>query len=67
MKRTTDPSPIEIQQHLKGVDYPADRNALIETARRNGAPEEVVDLLGKIPEKTYDSPPEVMEAYGSAR
>jgi GT2 family glycosyltransferase len=67
MTRTTDPSPIEIQRYLEGVDYPADNNALTETARRNGAPEEVADLLERLPEKEYNSPAEVMGAYGSAR
>jgi hypothetical protein len=64
MARTAETSPIEVQHYLKGIEYPADHKALAETARRNGAPREVMELLEKLPGKKYDSPAEVMKAYG---
>lgn len=67
MARTADSSPIEVQHYLKGADYPADKNALTETARRNGAPNEVMEILQKLPGDNYKSPADVMKAYGQEK
>src|SRR5207248_2276702 len=32
-------SPVELQKHLKGVDYPARKQDLINAAQENGAPQ----------------------------
>jgi hypothetical protein len=56
-------NPIEIQRHLKGVDYPADRSELLDTARSENAPPEVVEALESLPEdEEYEGPDDVMEA-----
>ncbi len=67
MPHTAEPSPIEIQKYLHGVDYPADPDFLAAAAHRNGAPRDVLELLRKLPGKMYDSPAEVMDAYGHVR
>jgi Protein of unknown function (DUF2795) len=56
-------NPIEIQRHLKGVDYPADRSELVDTARSENAPPEVVEALESLPEnEEFEGPDDVMEA-----
>lgn len=56
-------NPIEIQRHLKGVDYPADRSELVERARSENAPPEVVEALEGLPEdEEFEGPDDVMEA-----
>lgn len=56
-------NPIDIQRHLKGVDYPADREELLETARSEDAPPDVVEALESLPEdEEFDGPDQVMEA-----
>jgi hypothetical protein len=56
-------NPIDIQRHLKGVDYPADRSELVETARSEDAPPEVVEALASLPEdEEFEGPDQVMEA-----
>jgi hypothetical protein len=56
-------NPIDIQRHLIGVDYPADREELLETARSEEAPPEVVEALESLPEdEEFDGPDQVMEA-----
>jgi hypothetical protein len=56
-------NPIEIQRHLKGVDYPADRSELLDTARSENAPPEVVEALESLPEdEEFEGPDDVMEA-----
>ena len=54
-------NPIEVQKHLKGVDYPASRQALIDAAESNGAPDEVMDGLRKLDDSEYQTPAEVMK------
>lgn len=56
------PNPIELQKHLSGVDYPADRDALLQTARENGADDDLPQSLQQLPEREFSGPDEVAEA-----
>jgi Protein of unknown function (DUF2795) len=49
------PSPIDVQKALGGATYPTTRDKLVETARGNGADQEVVALVRRLPDKNYDS------------
>ncbi|HEU4677098.1 MAG TPA: DUF2795 domain-containing protein, partial [Candidatus Paceibacterota bacterium] len=40
-----DTSPIDIQKYLKGVNYPCSKQELVEAAKREGAPENVLGVL----------------------
>ncbi|MEW9527762.1 DUF2795 domain-containing protein [Microbispora sp. NPDC049125] len=60
------PNPIQLQKHLKGVDYPAGKSDLIETARDQGADDTVLDALRKIPDREYDGPNAVSKAVADA-
>ena len=55
-------NPIDLQKALKGVDYPADRQAILDAARSNGADSEITSALEGIPEESYDRPTDVTEA-----
>lgn len=58
-------NPVEIQKHLKGVDYPADKQELIDHARKQGADQEIISLLDQLPEdEEYESPTELNKALG---
>ncbi|BDI22476.1 DUF2795 domain-containing protein [Herbiconiux sp. L3-i23] len=57
-----DVSPIDIQKALGGVDYPADKEALVSNAESSGASDEVLEALRGIPDKTYDGPTGVSAA-----
>jgi hypothetical protein len=52
-------NPIELQKSLKGVDYPANKQALQDKAKSNGADEVVMDFLEQIPDQDYDTPAQV--------
>lgn len=54
--------PNKIQQHLKGVSYPAGKNDLVSKAKQNQAPDIVMEVLNRLPEKEYGGPQEVMKA-----
>jgi hypothetical protein len=59
-------NPTDIQRHLKGVDYPADREELLDAASSEGAPPEVLEALESLPEdEEFDGPDQVMEEIQS--
>jgi hypothetical protein len=58
-------SPTDVQKALKGADYPASRDDLIELARENDAPDELVDELESgLQGERYESRVEVMAELG---
>jgi hypothetical protein len=52
---------IDVQKHLKGMDYPASREELVSHARENGAPDDVISLLEGMAEREFKSPVQVTE------
>lgn len=57
-----DVNPIELQEHLKGVDYPASRDDLVRKAESNGAPKEIVDAPRSASRDSFDGPSAVQQA-----
>ncbi len=57
-------NPVQLQKYLKGIDYPADKQEVVKTAKQQEAPEEVVDFLERLPMERFNSPNEVSEAAG---
>lgn len=57
-------SPIEIQKYLKGVDYPASKEDLLEKARSNGAKNDILSILEDLKEDAFANPAEVSKAVG---
>jgi hypothetical protein len=57
------PNPVQLQKFLGGVDYPCSRDDLVQYARGNGAPDEVLQQLQDLPEQTYNGPDDVSGAY----
>ena len=65
MKAPAHLSAADLQVYLKGMDYPAGRQDLIDRARKNNAPESVIATLEGFGDRTYRSPAEVSEEFGS--
>ena len=57
-------NPIQIQKFLDGVNYPASKQDLIDTARKQGAGDHVIETLKRMPDKRYGSPVDVSQAIG---
>ena len=55
-------NPVQIQKYLKGVDYPANKQTLIENAKKLGADDNVRESLEKLPDQEYESPVDVSQA-----
>jgi hypothetical protein len=59
--------PIQVEKYLQGVNYPVEKHTLINHARSQGADQNVVDTLNKLPEQSFDSPIDVSQAIGQIK
>src|SRR3954453_17234098 len=57
-------NPIQLQKHLGGIDYPADKDTLIQKARDNGADDHVIQPLVSLPAALVNSHSVVSERFG---
>lgn len=57
-------SPSNILHHLKGVDFPADKNSLLEQAQKNNAEGDILDILRQMPDSRYESMADVLKGVG---
>ena len=55
-------NPIQIQKFLKGVDYPANKAALLDNAKKLGADDKVCSSLDELPDEEFQTPAEVSQA-----
>jgi hypothetical protein len=53
---------IKVQKFLRGIDYPATKEQLIEHARKNKADDDVIEALRELPEREYGGPNAVSSA-----
>lgn len=59
-------SPIQLQKHLKGTNYPASKNDLVQRAQDNKASPEIVETIRHLPAERFGSPKDVMKALGQS-
>lgn len=57
-------SPSNIAHSLEGVDFPANRDDLIQHAKQHDADEEVLDVMQHMPQRDYGSMADVMKGVG---
>jgi 5,10-methylene-tetrahydrofolate dehydrogenase/methenyl tetrahydrofolate cyclohydrolase len=58
-------NPVGIQKHLKGVDYPATKQQLIEHAKQQKADEDVLSILEQLPDdQEFSNPTDLNKAIG---
>ncbi|HEY9878588.1 MAG TPA: DUF2795 domain-containing protein [Leptolyngbyaceae cyanobacterium] len=60
-------SPIAISKAIKGIDFPASKEDLIEHAKQNKAEQEVMEVLENLPEDDFETVADVEKAYGEER
>lgn len=58
--------PANIMKHMKGIDFPVDKNQLIDHAKNGEGPDtdQVVNFLERLPEREYSSAADVAKAVG---
>ena len=59
-------NPIQLQKHLKGVDYPASKEDLIAHAKQQGADENALSALEQLPDEQFETPADVSKAIGES-
>jgi hypothetical protein len=57
-------SPAAIERYLKGINYPASKDDLVNKAKENNAPSDVMYILKQFEEKQYNSPIDVSKEVG---
>jgi hypothetical protein len=57
-------NPIQLQKHLKGIDYPVNKKDLIQHAKKNGADQDICSILEQLPDEQYETPTDVNKAVG---
>lgn len=60
-------NPVQVEKFLSGVNYPANKQALISKARENGADDMVISTLEKLPEQSFESPVDVSQAISQVK
>ena len=53
-------NPDDAQQYLEGVEYPANKGEIISTAESNGAPESLIEAIGRLPTPEFASADDVV-------
>jgi len=57
-------NPIQVQKFLKGMEYPASKQDVVEHAKQNGADENVSSTLERLSEQEFETPADVSKAIG---
>lgn len=57
-------SPAQVEKSIKGTNFPANKQDLIEKAKENQANQDVLDVLEKMPDKQFRSPVDISKAMG---
>lgn len=55
----------DIEKYLRDVNFPANKRDIVEQARRQNAPEDVVRALDKLPDQKFNSSMDVSRGMGS--
>jgi hypothetical protein len=57
-------SPAIVEKYLAGTRFPAEKKSLVNRATDKDAPEDVMDMLSKLPDRTYKSPIDIAKEIG---
>lgn len=57
-------SPAIVEKYLAGMHFPAGKSELVSKATNKDAPDDVMQLLHKLPNKTYKSPIDITKEIG---
>ncbi len=58
----TNPNPSQLERYVSGLDFPASRDDLVRQATEQGAEDQVVETLRKLPATEFTGPESVSSA-----
>ena len=57
----------EIERSLKGIHFPANKQDLVQQAKKNKARQNVMQAIKNLPEDRFKSPTDVAKAWGEEK
>lgn len=57
----------ELAKNLEGIDFPANKQKLVEYARSKGANKDTIEKLNGMPDEEYTSMADVFKGFGMAK
>jgi len=57
-------SAANLTHYLHGIAFPASKQQLKTEAQKNGAPQDVIRVIDRLPSERYQTMPELMKAFG---
>lgn len=60
-------SPIAVERYLKGIDFPATKDDLIQHAQENDAPNDVLGALDRFDDRPYSSVADIAREVSKVR
>lgn len=58
------PSVVNFAKHFQGIDFPCNKQDLIQHAKQMGAGKSLLEMLDQIEDREYDGMTDVMKEYG---
>jgi hypothetical protein len=62
--KSSGPSFVDLAKQFQGIDFPVNKQDLIEHAKKNNAQESVMNMLDEMEDREYDSMKDVIQEYG---
>ncbi len=56
-------SPVEVEKALKGIDFPAKKQDLIQHAKNNNVDDSVMQDINELPDKEYTNATDVAKEF----
>ena len=57
----------QVTKYLKNIDFPADKQTIVDSAKSNGAPETVIQMLNRLPDKQYMRSNEIEQEFSKMK
>lgn len=57
-------NPVQLQKHLKSMDYPTSKQDIVDYAKQQGADDRAIAVLEELPEEEYETPTDVNKVVG---
>ncbi len=64
---TSNVSAARFARYLKGISFPVNRETIVSTAKSNGAPENVMELFNRLPQREYNRANEVEQEFSKLK
>ncbi|MCL4437360.1 MAG: DUF2795 domain-containing protein [Thaumarchaeota archaeon] len=57
----------ELANYLRGISFPCGKKDIVDTARNNNAPDNVIDWLDRLPDIEYNNVTDVEKQFGQIK